>query len=197
MGWICDRVVEAGGTVIANFSCPTRRTRAFADAFTVWPDRIDSGRFEDTNQMFVPPERFDLRVAAYGKLQYWAERALALLPPFDPQKPTALFIDRYQPFHGGHQRLIEKGLCRFGQVCIAVRDTHGIDAKSPPPFFAVKQRIEAAQSAHAGHFVVVSLPNMSDVFYGREVGYSVERSVLDEEIEAISAAKLRKLSAVP
>jgi cytidyltransferase-like protein len=145
----------------------------------------------------VLPERFDLRVAAQGKPQYWAERALALLLPFDPQKPTALFIGRYQPFHSGHQRLIEKGLCRFGQVCIAVRDTHGIDAKSPLPFFAVKQRIEAALSAHAGRFVVVSLPNISDVFYGREVDYSVERIVLDEEIEAISATKIRKLSAVP
>jgi cytidyltransferase-like protein len=144
-----------------------------------------------------PPERLDLRLAAHGKPQYWAERALALLPPFDPHKPTALFIGRYQPFHGGHQRLIEKGSCRFGQVCIAVRDTHGIDAKSPLHLFAVKQRIEAALSAHAGRFVVVSPPSISDVFCRREVGYSVERSVLDEEIEAISAAKLRKLSAVP
>jgi hypothetical protein len=33
--------------------------------------------------------------------------ALAPLPnAVDPQKPTALFISRYQPFHGGHQRLI-------------------------------------------------------------------------------------------
>jgi cytidyltransferase-like protein len=147
--------------------------------------------------MFVPPERFDPRVAAQGRPQYWAERALALLAPFDPQKPTALLIGRYQPLHGGHQRLIEKGLCRSGHVCIAVRDTHGIDAKNPLPFFAVKQRIEAALSAHAGRFVVVSLPNAGDVFYGREVGYRVERIVLDEENEAISAAKIRKLSAVP
>ena len=32
MGWICDRVVEAGGTVIADFVCPTRRRVAFGDA---------------------------------------------------------------------------------------------------------------------------------------------------------------------
>jgi cytidyltransferase-like protein len=199
MGWMCDRVVEAGGTVIADFICPTMQTRAaFGEAFTIWLDRIDAGRFEDTNQMFVPPEQFDLRVTAQGKPQYWAERALAMLrPPFDPQKPTALFIGRYQPFHAGHQRLIEEGLCRVGQVCIAVRDTHGIDAKSPLPFFAVKQRIEAALSAHAGRFVVVPLPNITNVFYGREVGYSVERIVLDDETEAISATEIRKLSAVP
>jgi adenylate kinase family enzyme len=40
MGWMCDRVVEAGGTVIADFICPTPETRAaFGDCFTIWLDR--------------------------------------------------------------------------------------------------------------------------------------------------------------
>lgn len=199
MGWMCERVIEAGGTVIADFICPTPDTRAaFGEAFTIWLDRIDSGRFEDTNRMFVAPERVDLRVTADGTPQYWAERALALLrPPFDPQRPTALFIGRYQPFHRGHQRLIEEGLRRVGQVCIAVRNTHGIDAKNPLPFFAVKQRIETALAPYAGRFVVVPLPNITNVFYGRDVGYNVERIMLDEETEAISASKVRALSAAP
>src|SRR5215831_20690430 len=56
MGWICDRVVEAGGTAIADFICPTPETRAaFGPAFTIFVDRIDAGRFDDTNKMFVPP----------------------------------------------------------------------------------------------------------------------------------------------
>lgn len=199
MGWMCDRVVEAGGCVMADFICPTPETReVFGKAYTIWVDRIEAGRFEDTNRMFVKPEQFDLRVTAEGTPQYWAEQALLhLRPSFDPQKPTALFIGRYQPFHGGHQHLIEEGLRRVGQVCIAVRDTHGTDAKNPLPFFAVKQRIETAMSAHAGRFVVVPLPNITNVFYGRDVGYNVERIVLDEETEAISATKIRKLAAAP
>src|SRR5947209_15125347 len=41
LGWMCDRVAEAGGTVIADFICPTSETRAaFGDAFTIWVDRI-------------------------------------------------------------------------------------------------------------------------------------------------------------
>jgi cytidyltransferase-like protein len=199
MGWMCDRVVEAGGTVIADFICPTPETRAaFGEAFVIWIDRITAGRFEDTNRLFAPPERFDLRVEPKGTPQYWAEQALLKLrPAFDPQRPTALFIGRYQPFHAGHQRLIEEGLRRVGQVCIAVRDTHGIDQKNPLPFFAVKQRIEAALSAYAGRFVVVPLPNITNVFYGRDVGYAVERIVLDEGTEAISASAIRRLSTVP
>ena len=118
--------------------------------------------------MFIPPEHFDLRVTAGGSPEYWAENALALLrPAFDPQKPTALFIGRYQPFHAGHQRLIEEGLCRVGQVCIAVRDTHGTDERNPLPFFAVKQRVEVALSPHAGRFVVVPLPNIQRLLWQR------------------------------
>jgi len=61
------------------------------------------------------------------------------------------------------------------------------------PFFAVKQRIEAALSAYAGCFVIVPVPNITHVFYGRDVGYVVERIVLDDKIESISATHLRRL----
>ena len=81
MGWLCDRVVAAGGTVIADFICPTPETRAaFGAAFTVWVDRITAGRFADTNRMFVAPDRFDVRVTADGTPQHWAEHILATLP---------------------------------------------------------------------------------------------------------------------
>src|ERR1044071_172010 len=55
MGWLCDQVNKTGGFAIADFICPTFQTRAaFVDqrpAFTVWVDRIQKGRFEDTNQI--------------------------------------------------------------------------------------------------------------------------------------------------
>jgi cytidyltransferase-like protein len=194
MGWICDRVVETGGTAIADFICPTPEARAaFGAAFTVWVDRIKVGRFADTNAMFVPPERFDIRVTAEGSARYWAEKVLSLLrPTFDSRKPTALLIGRYQPFHDGHRRLIETAIARVGQVCVAVRDTHGVDAKNPLSFFDVQSRIEAGLRAQAGRFVIVPLPNITHVFYGRDVGYIVERLELDGITEAISATSIRR-----
>jgi hypothetical protein len=82
MGWLCDRVVEAGGTAIADFVCPTRETRAaFGDAFTIWVDRIRSGRFDDTNRLFAAPARFDFRVSADGAPQYWAAQVVMRLRP--------------------------------------------------------------------------------------------------------------------
>ena len=75
MGWLCDRVAEAGHPVIADIICPTPETReAFGDAFVVWVDRIKEGRFEDTNRLFVPPKRYNVRISSEGLPQIWAAR---------------------------------------------------------------------------------------------------------------------------
>ena len=194
MGWLSDRVVEAGGCAVADFVCPTPETRAaFGPAFTVWVDRIAAGRFEDTNRLFVAPDTCDVRVTPEGSPRFWAERIVARLrPAFDPKRPTALLVGRYQPFHDGHRHLIEEGIRRVGQACVAVRDTHGSDTKNPLSFFEVKQRIETGLAAYAGRFIVVPLPNITHVLYGRDVGYAVERVELPAGVEAISATEIRR-----
>ena len=65
MGWLCDRVVEAGGIALADFVCPTPETRdAFGEAFVIWINRIDVSRYEDTNHLFVPPRHYDVEINA-------------------------------------------------------------------------------------------------------------------------------------
>ena len=56
---------------------------------------------------------------------------------------------------------------------------------------------ELCRSAYAGRLVVVLVSNITNVFYGRDVGYTVERIVLDAAAEAISATHVRRLSASP
>ncbi|WP_375459933.1 adenylyl-sulfate kinase [uncultured Enterovirga sp.] len=195
MGHLCDLVVASGGTAIADFVCPTEETRnAFgSESFVVWVDRIEVGRFADTNALFEPPVDPDVRVTAEGAPEFWAEQIVRQLRPvFDPKAPTALFIGRYQPFHDGHRALIEEGLRRVGQVCIAVRDTGGTDPKNPLGFHDVRQRIEQAMSIHEGRFLVLPVPNITDVFYGRDVGWNVEQIVLDSGLQAISATGIRQ-----
>jgi hypothetical protein len=197
MGWLCDQVVKVGGFALADFICPTPATRAAflagGDAFVVWVDRIAVSRFEDTNRMFVPPEQYDIRIPAEGTPEYWAEEVMKhLRPVFDPKKPTALFVGRYQPFHDGHRALIVEGMRRVGQACIAVRDTHGIDDKNPYNFEYVRSRIEHGLREYEGRFIVVPVPNVTHVFYGRDVGYVVERIELDKHVEAVSATEVRR-----
>lgn len=196
MGWLCDQVVGTGCFAVADFICPTEGTRAAftreGAAFIVWVDRISAGRFEDTNQMFVPPVRFDLRVSAEGAPDYWAEQiAQRVRPIFDPKRPTALFVGRYQPFHDGHKALITEGLRRVGQVCVAVRDTSGTDGKNPFNFEYVRARIEHALREFEGRYTIVPLPNVTHVYYGRDVGYAIEKIELSASIKAISATDIR------
>ena len=61
LGELCD--VAETEHVIADFVCPTSETRrAFGEAFIIWVDRIDAGRFADTNKLFEPPTIVDVVV---------------------------------------------------------------------------------------------------------------------------------------
>lgn len=80
MGWLCQQVAKANQYVIADFVCPTPQTReAFGEAFTVWMARIQTGRFPDTNRLFVAPDHYDVLVTAEGTPEDWAARIVTSL----------------------------------------------------------------------------------------------------------------------
>jgi hypothetical protein len=101
MGWLCDRVAEAGHWAIADFICPTPEAReAFGPAITVWLDRIKAGRYADTNALFVPPEQFDIRVDAEGGPRFWAERIVQKIQLAPADSGTQLVLHAAGRFSG-------------------------------------------------------------------------------------------------
>ena len=63
---------EKGNYVVADFICPTPEARSLFPAdYIVWVDTIKEGRFEDTNKMFIKPEKFDYHVTTQDA-KYWA-----------------------------------------------------------------------------------------------------------------------------
>ncbi len=65
-----------GNNVIADFICPTLEARKLFPAdYIVWVDTINKGRFEDTNQMFVKPEKFDFHVTTQDA-KVWAPKIM-------------------------------------------------------------------------------------------------------------------------
>jgi adenylylsulfate kinase len=49
--------------VITDFVAPLPESREIFNAdYTVWVNTIQKGRFDDTNAMFVPPDKFDIMV---------------------------------------------------------------------------------------------------------------------------------------
>ena len=196
MGVLCDIVVRGGQYAIADFVCPTNETReafGIGNAFVIWVDRIEHSRFEDTNKMFEEPGAVDFVVPKEGSQFYWARQIKQILiPTFNPQAPTALLVGRYQPFHDGHKKLIEEGIWRVGQVCIAVRDTKGLGNDNPFSFEEIEQSIRKALIDYEGKYIIVRVPNITNIFYGRDVGYKIEQIILDEATHNISATQIRK-----
>ena len=68
------KLKNEGNNVIADFICPTPEARKLFPAdYIVWVDTIQKGRFEDTNQMFVKPEKFDFHVTTQDA-NLWAPK---------------------------------------------------------------------------------------------------------------------------
>ena len=66
MRYLADGIVRAGKICVADFVAPTPDARKeFGADFTVWMDTIKEGRFEDTNKMFVPPDKVDYHVSEW------------------------------------------------------------------------------------------------------------------------------------
>jgi len=68
------KLKNEGNNVIADFICPTQEARKLFPAdYIVWVDTIKKGRFEDTNQMFEKPEKFNCHVTTQDA-KVWAPK---------------------------------------------------------------------------------------------------------------------------
>jgi len=121
---------------------------------------------------------------------------------FDWKKPTVEMLGRWQPWHDGHTELFKKALEKTGQVCIMYRDVGGVKAgiegQDDNPFYfeEVKKNIVNGLKVHGfeegDQYVVIKVPNIIDISYGRGVGYTFTEHDLGKEIHKISATNIRK-----
>ena len=121
---------------------------------------------------------------------------------FDWKKPTVEMLGRWQPWHDGHTELFKRALAKTGQVCIMYRDVGGVHAgvegqdDNPFQFEEVKKNIIVGLAPHGfeegNQYVVIKVPNIVDISYGRGVGYTFTEHDLGEKIHKISATNIRK-----
>jgi len=68
------KLKEDGDYVVADFICPTPAARSlFPAEYVVWVDTIKEGRFDDTNKMFIKPDKFDFHVTTQDA-KNWAPK---------------------------------------------------------------------------------------------------------------------------
>ena len=74
MADLAQKIKEQGNHVVPDFICPTPKARSLFPAdYVVWVDTIKKGRFDDTNQMFVKPEKYDCHVTTQDA-KVWAPK---------------------------------------------------------------------------------------------------------------------------
>tara|TARA_E500000178_G_scaffold333315_1_gene368081 strand:+ start:2800 stop:3210 length:411 start_codon:yes stop_codon:yes gene_type:complete len=127
---------------------------------------------------------------------------------FDAMKPTTQMLGRWQPWHKGHTELFKRALAETGQVAIMVRSVFGIigqdagagrtvaQTDNPFDFQSIVNEIKAALAKEGftlnEEYVIMQVPNIVDISYGRGVGYTFTEHDLGKDIHDISATKIRK-----
>ena len=123
---------------------------------------------------------------------------------FDPLNPTVQMLGRWQPWHDGHQELFKRCHAMTGQVCIQIRQVpekreanSRVPGQDDNPFDieTVKENIRIGLKKDGftedEDYVIMVVPNIVDISYGRGVGYTFTEHDLGKEIHDISATKIR------
>jgi len=108
------------------------------------------------------------------------------------KKKYSLLIGRYSPWHKGHRALAQALLNEGKNVCIAIRDT---EESTNDPYTAEERfcmiHEDLKEQVRKGRVKIIIIPDIEEICYGRKVGWGIREIRLDEEIEAISATKIR------
>lgn len=126
---------------------------------------------------------------------------------FDWKKPTTQMLGRWQPWHDGHTELFKRAYAETGQVAIMIRNVAGIVGEDAGAGRTVKQvdnpfdistvtkniikELKEHGYEHEQHYIIMLVPNIVDISYGRGVGYTFTQHDLGKEVHNISATKIR------
>ena len=119
---------------------------------------------------------------------------------FNWKKPTVQMLGRWQPWHKGHQELFKRCIEKTGQVIIQVRDVEGVsggEGQDDNPFCwdtvckNIEENLLLDNYKRGKDYEIMQVPNITNITYGRGVGYKFEEEVFEEEISSISATQIR------
>ena len=192
MGALSRLLANQNYNVVVDFVNPTEETRkAFGRVDKViWRNRKPTRDYPDTTAMWEIPLNVDLMFDDLIESEDAARLSIIDFQLHDWREPTTLMLGRYQPWHEGHHALYKEAGNRTKQVLLGVRDTYKTSEKDPLNFNEVKSYIDKDPIMKKA--LVLKLPNITNIVYGRDVGYKIEQIDLGADIHAISATEKRR-----
>ncbi len=182
--------------VVTDFICPYEKGRKILKPdILIWMDTIQKSRFrkKKLEKIFQKPKNYDIRVTTKN-CKFWSKVILDKINGYkwNNKSSTAILLGRYQPFHLGHEKLFMKSLEKVDQVLICVKDVHNIE-DNPFNFRQIKKTIDFKLNKNfKNRYKIFKIPNITNIFYGRKVGYKLKKLNLEKKIQAISGTKIRK-----
>jgi hypothetical protein len=122
----------------------------------------------------------------------------------DWTKNTALFIGRFQPWKKAHFEIVKQAMQRGDlatptdlrtsnarQIMIMVRCVE-VNDENPYTFRDIKKMITEDLSLEYPHrFEIIQVPNITNLFHGRTIGYDIDRINLTSDLETADPKKVK------
>ncbi len=73
-------------------------------------------------------------------------------------------------------------------------DSYKMNKKNLFNLKSVKNRIQTTLKKYQGYFIIIKIPVVSEVVYGRKVEYKFRKIKVSKKVEKILATNIRKIS---
>lgn len=112
---------------------------------------------------------------------------------FQPTKPSALLIGKWQPWHDGHTNLFKEAVKKHGQVTIVCQSLDTTDDDVLYDFQQTAHLIRATLEPEGYHlgsdYIVMEIPRVAEISTGQSPDFD---TVIYEDVEGINSSNLRK-----
>lgn len=188
-----NEVSSRSKIALVDFVCPYKSAREQFNAdLTIFMGTQVKSKYEDTNKVFEWPHwtEFDFDFVEWDEENPYTVIWALHHKMFDYQKETVQMLGRWQPWHEGHQALLDRALAKTGQVSVQIRNMP-VGDNNPYSAWEVEKNLKTKLARYAGLVEITIVPNIVNITYGRKVGYIFEQEHFSKEIEDVSGTSIR------
>ena len=163
---LAQKTEDKGKIAVCDFICPLNEYRdKFDDAYQIWVNTIEEGRYDDTNKLFESP-RYPVSYEVSEHREDYDAREIVwdlIDQEFDSRAPTAQVLGRFQTWDEDDQIMFDEAMDEVGQVALTVRDMNE-DTDNPYHVLYVCNKLRQELAQYAGKVRIFAAPNITKIY---------------------------------